>query len=77
MGPAEDNTKITTGGGIVCDRQELKVQALKKRRVRIILLNLMYFIALLCIGLVMFFRNAGYLIYIPAAAAVLVYIFCL
>ena len=75
MGSAEDNTKITTGGGIVCDRQELKVQALKKRRVRIILLNLIYFIALLCIGLVMFFRNAGYLIYIPAAAAVLVYIF--
>ena len=75
MGSATDNEKIKAGEGIVCDRQELTVQVLKKRRVRMILINLLYFIALLVIGLVMFFGNAGYMIYIPAAAAVLTYIF--
>ena len=52
-----------------------KVKELQKRRVRMILTNLLYFVALLIIGLVMFFKDAGQWIYVPIAAIFLFYLF--
>ncbi len=51
------------------------VRELQKRRVRIILINLVYFIGLLAVALVMFFMNAGQWIYLPVAALVIFYLF--
>ena len=45
-----------------------EVVKLQKRRVKMILTNLVYFIALLIIALIMFFMNAGQWIYLPIAA---------
>lgn len=53
---------------------EEKVKELQKRRVRMILTNLLYFIALLIIGLIMFFKNAGAWIYVPIAAIIVFYL---
>ena len=52
-----------------------EVVKLQKRRVKMILTNLVYFIALLIIALIMFFMNAGHWIYLPIAAVLVFYIF--
>ena len=65
--------KTYTGG--TSEAIETEVKALQTRRVRMILTNLLYFIALLIIALIMFFKNAGQWIYVPVAALVIFYIF--
>lgn len=55
--------------------KEEALRGLQRQRVRILLINIAYFTALLAVSLFMLFKNAGQWIYLPIAALVLFYLF--
>ena len=65
--------RFSSDAGRSSKEEELK--ALQKQRVIILLTNIAYFTAMLIVGLVMMFKNAGQWIYLPVAALVLFYLF--
>lgn len=52
----------------------MELDVLRKKRIRMLLLNLGYFLVLLVLGIFLFLTGAGRWIYLPAAAAIVFYI---
>ena len=52
----------------------MELAVLRKKRIRMLLLNLAYFLVLLVIGIFLFLTGAGRWIYLPAAAAIVFYL---